>query len=224
MTTPAIEAFFADPPLLHYWPNQKQWNTGGFSGPSLRELHALVLREAGERPRICETGAGNTTIAMLLAQPAELVSIAPRQDLFDRILAYCDSRGISTTSLTPCIERSEVALPPLAAREIAADTWFDVGIIDGGHGWPTVFVDFCYLHAILRPRGLLLVDDIQLHSVGELARFLQEDPGVELVQTLEGGKALVFRKLRDQRFLPDFGGQPYIQRMSRRDAPPRAEV
>jgi len=224
MTTVAFEAFFADAPLLHYWPNKKQWNKGGFSGPSLRELHTLVIREAGDRPRICETGAGNTTIAMLLARPAELVSIAPCQDLFDRILAYCDSHGISTAALKPRIERSELALPPLADREIAADTCFDVGIIDGGHGWPTVFVDFCYLHAILRPRGLLLVDDIQLHSVAELARFLQEDPGFELVTTLAGGKALVFRKLRDQRFLPDFGGQPYIQRMSRRAASPLAET
>ncbi len=50
----------------------------------------------------------------------------------ERQLAYCEGRGISVTSLMPCIERSEVTLPPLAAREITADTWFDVGIIDGG--------------------------------------------------------------------------------------------
>lgn len=91
-----------------------------------------------------------------------------------------DAHGISTVSLTPFIDRSEVTLPPLATYEIAAEAWFDFGIIDGGHGWPTVFVDFCSRHAILRPRGLLLVDNIQLHSAGEMARFSGEDPEIEL--------------------------------------------
>jgi hypothetical protein len=90
-----------------------------------------------------------------------------------------------------------------------------VALIDGGHGWPTVFVDFCYLNVMLRPSGVLVLDDLQLHSVAELARMLTLQPGWELAMEV-GDKTVAFRKTQDADYLPDHAGQPYIRLRSGR--------
>jgi hypothetical protein len=57
-----------------------------------------------------------------------------------------------------------------------------------------------------------MIDDVHLHSVGELVNLLREQWGYKVV--LDFGKFVVFRKMTDARELPDFGGQPYIMRRS----------
>ena len=90
-------------------------------------------------------------------------------------------------------------------------TTIDLALIDGSHGWPTVFVDFCYVYAMLRKGGVVIVDDIQLHSVKELARLLTADTErFHLLKDL--GKSLVFEKMKNERFLPDWNDLPYPRR------------
>jgi precorrin-6B methylase 2 len=211
----ALERFLAEPPRLHSWDGGKTWVGGGFGPRTLRDLHATVLAEVGCGARIAETGAGASTIAFLLASPSRLVSVAPDEALFGRIRAYCADAGIADATLEPVAERSELALPRLSAE--LGPEGLDVAMIDGGHGWPTVFVDFCYFHASLRKGGLLIVDDVQLHSVKELARLLAKDERFARVASIGQGKTLVFRKESSLRFLPDFRAQPYILERTERD-------
>src|SRR5688572_25311232 len=98
------------------------------------------------------------------------------------------------------VERSELVLPRLLLEERGLGRPFHFALIDGGHGWPTVFVDFCYLNALLGVGGLLALDDVQLYSVKELARFLAADARFPLVADL--GKVLVFKKAVEEAFLP----------------------
>jgi hypothetical protein len=60
-----------------------------------------------------------------------------------------------------------------------------------------------------------MVDDVQLHSTKEMARLLAEHPGYSLDLDLDLGKSLVFRKTSDQRFLGEWGHQPYIVRRTK---------
>lgn len=202
-----FEAYLADLPLLHSWDNGVTWNTGGFMAWQLEELRRVATQF--DRPRIIETGAGNSTLTFLHCQPARLVSIAPDAELQDRIRTYCVDHGLDTAPLEYLVERSEVALPTLAA----AGARFEVALIDGGHGWPTVFVDFCYLYNMLRKGGVLLLDDTQLHSVAELSRLLAMQPGFTLLG--QHDKLQVWRKETDERFLPKHPLEPYIVEMSR---------
>jgi hypothetical protein len=71
----------------------------------------------------------------------------------------------------------------------------------------------CYANYALKPARLLMIDDIQLHSVGELARLLTEQPGFELA--LDLGKSLVFKKATADRAMPEWNEQPYVVRRSR---------
>ncbi len=202
--------YLDDLPLLHTWDNGATWNTGGFSRAHLRQLHEYLSDNVGVHPAIIETGAGNSTLTFLHLAPRRLVAIAPAADLRDRILAYCADAGIDTSALEYRVERSEIALPTLAF----ADERFDVALIDGGHGWPTVFVDFCYINMMMRRGGLILVDDLQIHSVAELARLLEQQPNFDLA--LDLGKLQIWQKQYDQPFLPEHSKQPYILSKTKR--------
>ncbi len=200
-----LEHFLSNIPQLHTWDGGTTWNGGGFQAHHLRALREL----GGDHATILETGAGNSTLAFLLAKPQRLISIAPDKNLFERILNSAARLGINTKPLEPLLERSEWALPELARSNLV----LDMALIDGGHGWPTVFVDFCYIYAMLRKDGILVIDDIQLHSIKELGRLLIRDADrFELVRDLD--KSLAFRKLKDEPFLPDWSDQRYIQQQS----------
>lgn len=197
-------------PLLHTWDEGKTWNTGGFTEEHLQKLLDFLGKELPERPALLETGAGNSTIAMLLLQPGRLTSICPEQALFERIRSYCDQHGIDTRSWSTYVEGSEWALPKLADLSRAAGPVLDFALIDGCHNWPMVFVDFCYVDYLLRRGGYLMIDDLNLHSVKELGRLLQE--GKEFAHVLDLGKAIVFRKETEGRSLPEWVHEPYIVR------------
>ncbi len=210
----ALKAFIDDLPKLHSWDNGKTWNTGGF-GPKHLNGIAKVLAELPARFRVIETGAGNSTLLFLLCGAGSVVSIAPDVPLFDRIRASADQRSIDYAALEAVVAFSEDVLPGLANDAMRNKSLYDFALIDGGHGWPTVFVDFCYTMAALKPGGYLMIDDIQLFSVKQLARLLNESAEFSLVSNL--GKSIIFRKDTKNSRMTDFGAQPYIKRMTEVD-------
>jgi predicted O-methyltransferase YrrM len=210
------EAFLNDVPKLHSWDGGATWNTGGFGVTELGWIIRAIGERFGPGARIAETGAGCSTLAFLLAAPHRVHSIAVEGDIFDRIDDHAARLGVSTLPLERYVGRSELLLPKLTEECEQRGTPLDLALLDGGHGWPTCFVDFCYLNAALRKGGLLMVDDLHLHSVKELARFLSEEPRFRLVERFD--KTLIFEKLEDFRFLPDFGDQPYVMRRTEQDA------
>jgi len=212
-----LSEYLADIPRFHTWDNGVTWNTGGFEATHLQPLFDF-LRTHGCR-RIVETGAGNSTITFLLTEPDRVVSIAPEAGLFDRIIAYCDEHGLSRSAWEHHVARSQWVLPKIAAE---GEAQFDFALIDGAHGWPHVFVDFLYAHALLRAGGHVMLDDVDLHSVRELVRWLGEMPEYSLARDL--GKALIFRKDACGPDFPEWNGQPYIVRLSRLNGTGQPEV
>ena len=132
-------------------------------------------------------------------------SASPRTlGLGDRILNEANTRGIDASPLRYISERSEIALPHLAQ----SGDRINAALIDGNHGWPSVFVDFCYLNQMLGTNGLLFIDDLQLWSILQLFLLLQSQPGFELAARRRN--FAVFRKTSEEAFLPGHDGQPFI--------------
>jgi predicted O-methyltransferase YrrM len=205
-----FEEYLRDIPLLHSWDGGVTWNHGGFSPEVLKALHSFLHAKLPKRPVLLETGAGNSTIMMLFLSPAKIISIAPDAELFERIHRFCELNAISYDALEEHIEGSQWVLPWLAADNRRSEPFLDFALIDGCHGWPTCLVDLEYANAMLKPNAYLLVDDTQLHSVKEVARFLMEQPGFSLVLDLD--KSLVFQKLTAKRDFGEWTNQPYIVR------------
>jgi hypothetical protein len=199
--------YLSDIPAIHTWDGGKNWNSGGFDPTQL----GFFIDLAGniENCRVIETGAGNSTIAFLIAGVSEIVSIAPDDTLFNRIRKYCEDNQISITGLEAIENKSEWALPSIAS----SDRRFHIGLIDGAHGWPNTFVDLNYIYFSLHKGGFLILDDVQLHSIKEMAKFVMaEEQQFRLVANL--GKALVFEKLTDNRELGEWNQQKYIVEMT----------
>jgi predicted O-methyltransferase YrrM len=200
-----IEGLLNNIPLLHVWDGKA--NTGGFDKLGLRALYDLA-RSVGS-PKVLETGAGNSSLAFMLAGAVRLISICPEQPLFERIRAFTEKSAIDASHWQPITMRSEICLPKLVDLQES----FDIVLIDGGHGWPTVFVDFCYCHMLLREGGVLIVDDHFLYSVSELINLLLEQPEYEFRGNLSvNDKTLIFKKKAAGKFFPEWAHEPYIKR------------
>jgi predicted O-methyltransferase YrrM len=72
-------------------------------------------------------------------------------------------------------ERSQIVLPRLLSDGFLADAAF----VDGSHIFHNVFVDLFYLRELVRPNGLVILDDCSYPSVAAAVRYFQVDTGWE---------------------------------------------
>ena len=70
-------------------------------------------------------------------------------------------------------ERSQLALPRLAGEGLTADAAF----VDGSHHFHNVFVDLYFLRELVRPGGLIILDDCQWPSVAAAVRYFETNTG-----------------------------------------------
>jgi len=96
-------------------------------------------------------------------------------------------------------ERSQLALPRLLAEGLVADAAF----VDGSHIFHNVFVDLSYLREIVRPGGLVILDDCQWPSVATAVRYFELNAGWR-TQPLETRTRLRAYRLPDPRLEPTF--------------------
>jgi predicted O-methyltransferase YrrM len=68
---------------------------------------------------------------------------------------------------------SSIALPQLVTERLIADAAF----VDGSHRFHEVFVDLYYLRKIVRPGGLIVVDDHWTPSVRTAVRYYEQNLG-----------------------------------------------
>lgn len=70
-------------------------------------------------------------------------------------------------------DRSQLALARLLGEGFTADAAF----VDGSHVFHNVFVDLFFLRELVRPGGLILLDDCQWPSVGTAVRYFELNTG-----------------------------------------------
>ena len=126
-------------------------------------------------------------------------------------LLFCEENQIDLSKLETRVSYSEIELPKILAE--LGDPCFDIALIDGSHGWPYTFIDLYGMNAVLKVGGYLILDDLQLHSVKEMAKFISADNKNWRTHT-ELGKAVIFQKITDRAGFGDWDSQPYITAMS----------
>lgn len=72
-------------------------------------------------------------------------------------------------------ERSQLALSRLVTDGFAADAAF----VDGSHLFHNVFVDLFFLRELVRPGGLVILDDCRWPSVATAVRYFELNTGWE---------------------------------------------
>ena len=157
---------------------------GDFQRVALPEYDADVLREllVAEGVRVViEIGLAYGSSALAIGEALLMVGNPDSNHLI--IDAYQDrflnvgwdlitSAGLSGTA-TLVTERSQLALPRLIAEKFVADAAF----VDGSHIFHNVFVDLCFLREIVRPGGLLVLDDCDYPPVATAVRYFELNTG-----------------------------------------------
>jgi predicted O-methyltransferase YrrM len=82
------------------------------------------------------------------------------------------SAGLAATTRL-VVAPSSIALPHLVAEGVVADAAF----VDGSHRFHEVFVDLYFLRKIVRPGGLIVVDDDWAPSVRTAVRYYEQNLG-----------------------------------------------
>jgi predicted O-methyltransferase YrrM len=96
-------------------------------------------------------------------------------------------------------ERSQLALPCLVAEGFVADAAF----VDGSHVFHNVFVDLYFLRELVRPGGLVILDDIDWPSVATAVHYYEVNVGWTPAAPGLTGRLRPFR-LPDPRVEPRF--------------------
>ncbi len=160
--------------------------------------HARVVVEVG-------LAYGSSALAIgeaLLAQGhqgARHVIIDPYQQAFGEA-GWQAVVGAGLGGLCALVaERSQLALPRLVAEGFVADAAF----VDGSHVFHNVFVDLYFLRELVRPGGLVVLDDCHWPSVATAVRYFELNTGWELQQASRATRLRAFR-LPDPRTEPSF--------------------
>jgi hypothetical protein len=152
---------------------------------SLDVTALAAITELAPRPLLLtvETGSGKSTIL--------LSNLSERHLCFtlDDTARYPagDTRG-SLTFVQRCPsfrpERTNFILGPTqrTVPKYQFDQPIDLALIDGPHGFPFPDMEYYHLYPHLRPGALLIIDDINIPTIGQLFEFLREDDMFDLIK------------------------------------------
>ena len=117
---------------------------------------------------ICEGLLGN------VGRAARHVALDPYQETR---FADCGLQFLADAGVSGMVEHhaqvSEVLLPTFLAEGRA----FDLAFVDGNHRFDGVFVDLVFLGRLVRPGGIVFLDDYQLPSVRRAVSFFVTNLG-----------------------------------------------
>ncbi len=146
----------------------------GISEPEGEALRAWVEREGASHTIEVGLGYGISALFVcdgLLANgdpDAQHVVLDPNQRtrFADCGLQFLDEAGVGHL-IESYAEESQIALP----RFVSEGRRFDLAFVDGNHRFDGVFLDLVYLGRLVRPSGIVFLDDYQLPSVSRAAAF-----------------------------------------------------
>jgi predicted O-methyltransferase YrrM len=183
---------------------------GDFEIVSLPAPDCDVLRDLvlAERPgTVIEIGLAYGSSALAIAEA--LVAAGPDEarhlilDAYQEFFhgsGWAAIAGAGLTGLCSLIqERSQIALPRLLSEGFAADAAF----VDGSHIFHNVFTDLFYLRELVRPGGLVILDDCHFASVGTAVRYFELNTGWQPEPISRPTRLRAFR-LPSLRAEPDF--------------------
>lgn len=197
-----VNDLLKDPPKPH------EDSQGGLMVWGLTEAALnFIYENINDRCTTLETGCGLSTVVFALKGSRHTV-IAPAPREFEITKTYCRDRGIPTDQIDFITQASQTVLPVLESPPL------DLVLIDGGHGFPTPYIDWFYTAGKLKKGGFLIVDDVGLWSCQILRDFLIEQPHWELVAEYEE-RTTVFRKIRDGSEWLEWTQQPRVARGGR---------
>jgi precorrin-6B methylase 2 len=199
-----VQQLLAQPPKLH-GPDNALFDRYRLED----ELFHFLDQNIRAGMKTLEIGAGSSTIIFALKK-ARHTCIVPDQKQIDRIKQYCSDNSISLDEIEFIADISQSALPKIAEKD------FDCILIDGNHGFPSVFVDWYYSAGLTKLGGIIIIDDLHIWTCSTLVDILRSEPEWQLVK--ETSRAAIFQKVSHGSEQKEWIYQKYVTARSRRRA------
>lgn len=156
---------------------------GDFTVVAVPHKDADVLRDllTAERARsVIEIGLAYGASALAIAEALAVEGAPTRHLIVDAFQDHFDDAGWDALlaaglgdRCTLLRERSQTALPRLVTEGVTADAAF----VDGSHIFHNVFLDLFFLRELVRPGGLIVLDDCEWPSVATAVRYFEANTG-----------------------------------------------
>jgi hypothetical protein len=175
------------PKLMTSGELEKSHQGGVFASRDLAKLEELL--PARELERTAETGCGKSTVLFSNISREHVVFSYDDRDAGDAssVLFFERSPHTRRERITCVLGPTQETLP---TYRHAGD--YDCVLLDGPHGHPFPELEYFHFYPRIRVGGFLLVDDVQIPTIGRFADVIQEDEMFSLVDVV--GKTAVFRR------------------------------
>ena len=101
-----------------------------------------------------------------------------------------DAKSLSQTKASPLFRPDRVKIiegpTQLTLPRYRFDRKFQVVILDGPHGYPFPDLEYYYFYPNIEAGGLLIIDDIQIPSVGRMFEIIKADAMFDLIEVVSG--------------------------------------
>ena len=161
------------------------WHGAGSVGRNV--LSAILDHAEGMGPiqHSVETGSGKTTLLFSHLSSHHTVFAVDAGESMSRVKNSELFNAGSTTFVEGPTQRT---LPThvFAHRH-------QIALIDGPHGYPFPDLEYYYFYPTIETGGLLIVDDIQIPSIGRMFDVIKADDMFELLTIVDGNTAFLRR-------------------------------
>lgn len=162
----------------------RERSEGDFARVALPASDGDVLRDVlidDDVRSVIEVGLAYGSSALAIAEalatrPATATThivIDPHQDQFDNVGWEIVTSAGCAAGCTLLTQPSQLALPRMVADGVIVDAAF----VDGSHVFHNVFVDLHFLRELVRPGGLIVLDDCQWASVATASHYFVQNTG-----------------------------------------------
>ena len=188
--------------------------SGSFSNKILKEIERILPPHVENS---AETGCGKSTILFS--------NISNNHTVFTVDDSEYENSSIKFFTECPLTNMHKIKTvfgsTQQTLKEYSEHTMYDVVLLDGPHGYP--FPDFEYLifYPLIKENGYLIIDDIQIPTIGRMADIIAEDLMWDLIAIIE--TTAIFQRTKEETFNDKEDGW-FEQMYNRRRSPWYKEI
>jgi len=192
-----LNSILKSPPKVHDWGSGDLTATG-LPSPVFEFMDRALTSESIS----LETGMGIST-AVFAIKSGTHVCVSPDQNEINRFREYAIKNNFSIDHINFICKKSYEIWNDLK------DHLWDLILIDGGHGFPTPFMDWYFFSQRLKINGYIIIDDTHLSTCKTLKDFLLKEDAWQIVPPFSK-KTVIFQKVKEFDYNKEFNEQRYV--------------
>jgi hypothetical protein len=199
------------------WENGKSKNHAGhaFASDTLRRIEEILPQRM---EKTAETGCGKSTILFSNISMNHFVfALDDRNEKENSSVLFYEECPITKNEVVKTFfgPTQETLL------RFKHEGLYDAVLIDGPHGWPFPEFEYMMFYPYIKHGGYLVLDDVNIPTIGKMADVLVEDEMWELIEIVQG--TAIFKRTDAQAFSSKGDGW-WLQKYNRRRVSSKRDI